>query len=737
MTDESLSKSEIEALLEATDSKEEPLYEKIQKDVFSVLSGDHWMREASLEILEELKKENKKNISRKTAIKLGKSELNLLKEIFTEILIHSDKKSDFLGELSVSLVSRKKILSEFKPGIQSFYGNFSGKIQGIFCWTITNDHAAKVIELFDNKDSQANNLFKYLNLNILSFIEILTSGLSDRIGAIKHSDLYSSLVVRKDHLVLPEGSQYIVIDMTIKNSSNIVIPVKLILSSTLVKDILAQSIEFKPEVKRKLKLQEKIVASIQGKIAKFMSNRDGYLSDEDISGVKEFISKSISIPEKQFLLAPLKDKGQIKASQENLLFNIVFALCNESIDKKYKIFEAEKERKDKILNLISSIPFPLSIRFSEDVISFEMTRTIKVPKLEKFINKTGKLYFAEKFLTDVILKQEFDSYYLFDKRGNKIDKEYEFGLNESELMNLKIDIKAEIGRTVISIENLINLPRQSVIELNRKLNEPIDIIIENIKFAKATVVVNNEKFGIWIEEICDPASSEIQTETKITTNNSMSEVPQTLLSVELGNIKLTLKDLMGISKGSIIQLEKSVFEPVLISLDGVLSFKGQVEILPDDRFGVKFVDSPNIEDPIIRENSVDIDSQFTKEEEKPDIIEYLNSQDVSVLYDSLKDEKPQMVAFIIKYIKPEKAASIIEILEENEKKEVILALTYEPGITMNLAEKILNSLVKKIKLKERVSRTPAGHTAPIEKIFQSLSDESKKKVKELLNKDFS
>lgn len=97
MSEDSLSAKDIEALIEATSRKEEkPLFDKIHADPFSVLNNDYWMREASIEILENLKMENFKNLSKRMTDKLSASEKNLFKEVLTAVLAEVIKSKNFL-----------------------------------------------------------------------------------------------------------------------------------------------------------------------------------------------------------------------------------------------------------------------------------------------------------------------------------------------------------------------------------------------------------------------------------------------------------------------------------------------------------------------------------------------------------------------------------------------------------------------------------------------------------------
>jgi flagellar motor switch protein FliN/FliY len=62
----------------------------------------------------------------------------------------------------------------------------------------------------------------------------------------------------------------------------------------------------------------------------------------------------------------------------------------------------------------------------------------------------------------------------------------------------------EVGRTEISIRDLLRLNEGSVVELDRLAGEPLDILINGTMIAKGEVVMVGERFGIRFSEIVDP-----------------------------------------------------------------------------------------------------------------------------------------------------------------------------------------------------------------------------------------
>ena len=72
-------------------------------------------------------------------------------------------------------------------------------------------------------------------------------------------------------------------------------------------------------------------------------------------------------------------------------------------------------------------------------------------------------------------------------------------------MEIPVTISMEIGRTHISIRNLLQLNQGSVVELDRLAGEPMDVLVNGTLVAHGEVVVVNEKFGIRLTDVISPA----------------------------------------------------------------------------------------------------------------------------------------------------------------------------------------------------------------------------------------
>lgn len=747
MSEDSLSKKDIEALLEATSKKEDkPLYDKIHADPFSVLNNDYWMREASIEILENLKMENFKNLSKRMTDKLSASEKNLFKEVLTAILSEVIKSKKFsaieLGKkIGFDIVPAKKIRKQFKPGMQCFYGNFLGRIQGIYSILLTNDTTVKIVKALDKSDSTKMNHLKNINDWLYSVVCSFVDALSIRIGEVKTSEMYQALVTKSDQLILPEGSNYFRIELEI-NTANEIFHFSLLFSVYNAKNILNYIVQLNPNVKRNLKSHHRIIRSIESKLNRFMKNRETYLSDNESEEITNFLNKNFSKEEKLFLLTPFKDRNEKEDTEKNLI-RIFVSLSNEIIDRRYKLNEAEKERKEKLYSLISSIPFPVNIRFEDEIFDYKTfkDRNHENTSIEKFIGKRGTLIFSNKSLQEITLRKENEKLLLFDLTDNVIPPKYELHLANSELMNLEVEADIEIGKSKLPLDQLINIKPGNVIELNKDMNEPVYLVIENVIFAKTTVVVSNEKFGIWIEDIANPNESIYKNIDKLHREEiqSQTKIPMADIRVILSKLKLTTKDLLTMSKGSIIELDKSIFEPVQIVVGYDLFFPGEIIALENGKFGVRFVN--NMSDS--QKQNIDLTELENDYNAKPDSavntnnpFEFLEKVDSNNISSIIQKEQSQMIAMILSFLSSEKSASILPLLSEKTQSEVVAKIAIGQKANIEIAREVAKVLEKKVSSLVQDSYANVPGFDSIVKILNSTDKPNRDKMISALEKNF-
>jgi flagellar motor switch protein FliN len=79
-------------------------------------------------------------------------------------------------------------------------------------------------------------------------------------------------------------------------------------------------------------------------------------------------------------------------------------------------------------------------------------------------------------------------------------------LNDFDMiLDIPVQITVELGRTKLSIRNLLQLAHGSVVELDGLAGEPMDVLVNGTLIAQGEVVVVNDKFGIRLTDIISPA----------------------------------------------------------------------------------------------------------------------------------------------------------------------------------------------------------------------------------------
>ena len=69
------------------------------------------------------------------------------------------------------------------------------------------------------------------------------------------------------------------------------------------------------------------------------------------------------------------------------------------------------------------------------------------------------------------------------------------------LYAVKLEAEVVLGRSALSVDEMLNLGVGSVVELDRMVSEPVDLLVQNVRVARGEVVVLNDQFAIRITEI--------------------------------------------------------------------------------------------------------------------------------------------------------------------------------------------------------------------------------------------
>jgi flagellar motor switch protein FliN/FliY len=69
------------------------------------------------------------------------------------------------------------------------------------------------------------------------------------------------------------------------------------------------------------------------------------------------------------------------------------------------------------------------------------------------------------------------------------------------LAGLQMNVSVELGRTELTVADVLGLGPGSVIELNKLAGEPVDILVNDRLIARGEVVVVDENFGVRVVEV--------------------------------------------------------------------------------------------------------------------------------------------------------------------------------------------------------------------------------------------
>jgi len=93
--------------------------------------------------------------------------------------------------------------------------------------------------------------------------------------------------------------------------------------------------------------------------------------------------------------------------------------------------------------------------------------------------------------------QQADFGELGSSNGNKTENKIDM------LLEVELDVTIELGRKKMSIQEVLQLGKGSVIELTKLAGEPVDLYVNQKQLAKGEVVVVDENFAIRITNLVD------------------------------------------------------------------------------------------------------------------------------------------------------------------------------------------------------------------------------------------
>lgn len=98
-----------------------------------------------------------------------------------------------------------------------------------------------------------------------------------------------------------------------------------------------------------------------------------------------------------------------------------------------------------------------------------------------------------------------------DLAASQVNQEIQSSLQEHSekkldiLLDLNLTVSVELGRTTMMIKDILELGRGSIIEFDKLVSDPVDILVNGKKMAEGEVVVVDKHFGIRVTSLIDPS----------------------------------------------------------------------------------------------------------------------------------------------------------------------------------------------------------------------------------------
>jgi flagellar motor switch protein FliN/FliY len=73
------------------------------------------------------------------------------------------------------------------------------------------------------------------------------------------------------------------------------------------------------------------------------------------------------------------------------------------------------------------------------------------------------------------------------------------------ILDIPLKVSVEVGRTKLLVQELLQLGQGSVIELDKQMGEPFEVLVNEKLVARGEIVVVNDRFGVRLTDIISTA----------------------------------------------------------------------------------------------------------------------------------------------------------------------------------------------------------------------------------------
>jgi flagellar motor switch protein FliN/FliY len=101
--------------------------------------------------------------------------------------------------------------------------------------------------------------------------------------------------------------------------------------------------------------------------------------------------------------------------------------------------------------------------------------------------------------------QEYERAAFLDLKMDASERVQQTETKLDVILDIPVTLSMEIGRARITIQQLLQLAKGSVVELDRMAGDPLDVFVNGTLIARGEVVVVNDKFGVRLSDVISPA----------------------------------------------------------------------------------------------------------------------------------------------------------------------------------------------------------------------------------------
>ncbi len=159
----------------------------------------------------------------------------------------------------------------------------------------------------------------------------------------------------------------------------------------------------------------------------------------------------------------------------------------------------------------------------------------------------------------------------------------------------QVDVSAELGRHEISARELLQLGVGDVVPLDVRGDDPVALRVDGIHIMTGLAGVSRGQNAVRVVgararrvTMAEQLSPQASSEGERASLDLILDVPLAV-SVELGRVRMTVRELLALGAGSVIELAKAAGEPLDVLINGRPVARGEA-VMVNEKFGVRLTE---------------------------------------------------------------------------------------------------------------------------------------------------